>query len=41
MRPGERVPRRLRLALEAALHDSPIVILVGPRQAGKTILVAG
>lgn len=33
------MPRRLRPALEAALRDSPIVILVGPRQAGKTTLV--
>jgi hypothetical protein len=35
----DRFPRLLRPALEVALRDSPIVVLVGPRQAGKTTLV--
>ncbi len=36
---GDHYPRQLRVVLEAALRDSPIVVLVGPRQAGKTTLV--
>jgi predicted AAA+ superfamily ATPase len=32
-------PRLLRPRLEAALNDTPVVLLNGPRQAGKTTLV--
>ncbi|MBI4700192.1 MAG: ATP-binding protein [Deltaproteobacteria bacterium] len=32
------VERNLRPALEAALGDTPVVLVVGPRQAGKTTL---
>lgn len=31
--------RRLRKAVETALADTPVVCLLGPRQAGKTTLV--
>jgi predicted AAA+ superfamily ATPase len=31
-------PRHLRPALEAALGDTPVVLVVGPRQSGKTTL---
>ena len=32
-------PRRIAGALQAALSDTPVVVLNGPRQAGKTTLV--
>ena len=32
-------PRRLRPRLDEALADTPVVLLIGPRQAGKTTLV--
>jgi len=32
------IERRLRPALEAALADTPVVLLIGPRQVGKTTL---
>src|SRR6266536_4630616 len=36
--PSVLYPRHLTPALEAALDDTPVVLVVGPRQAGKTTL---
>jgi len=35
----EPLPRPLRTAVETALADTPVVCVLGPRQAGKTTLV--
>ena len=37
--PAVRYPRRLEARLREALSDTPIVLVAGPRQAGKTTLV--
>jgi predicted AAA+ superfamily ATPase len=34
-------PRTIEPRIAEALQDTPVVLLVGPRQAGKTTLVAG
>ena len=36
---GKLLPRPLSEAVQAALADTPIVCLLGPRQSGKTTLV--
>lgn len=36
--PARRFDRHLTPALEAALGDTPVVLVIGPRQAGKTTL---
>ena len=32
-------PRQLKVSLEIAMHDTPVVLINGPRQSGKTTLV--
>ena len=32
-------PRRIERRIAEALHDTPVVLLAGPRQSGKTTLV--
>ncbi len=39
MSPAKFYPRLIELRLAAALQDTPVVLLAGPRQAGKTTLV--
>lgn len=36
----ELYPRHIKTGLDAALDDTPVVIVVGPRQAGKSTLAA-
>jgi uncharacterized protein len=38
MEPGQVIPRLLEARLEEALGDSPVVLIHGPRQSGKTTL---
>lgn len=38
MRPKTPYPRPLAASLKAALSDTPVVCLLGPRQSGKTTL---
>jgi len=33
------IPRQIKTRLLEALQDTPVVLLAGPRQAGKTTLV--
>ena len=33
------IPRSLEIVLEKAVNEFPVVILVGPRQSGKTTLL--
>ena len=33
--------RPLAASLKAALHDTPVVCVLGPRQSGKTTLARG
>lgn len=37
--PPALYPRLVRPRVDAALRDTPVVLLNGPRQAGKTTLV--
>jgi len=39
MSPSSLYPRRIEPRLAEALQDTPVVLLAGPRQAGKTTLV--
>jgi len=39
MRTSPLYPRRLESRIEEAMADTPVVLLAGPRQAGKTTLV--
>lgn len=39
MRTSTLYPRRLESRIEEAMADTPVVLLAGPRQAGKTTLV--
>ena len=39
MKPHLPYPRPLAASLKAALRDTPVVCLLGPRQSGKTTLV--
>jgi predicted AAA+ superfamily ATPase len=37
--PGQIIDRKVRSLIETALTDTRVVLIVGPRQAGKTTLV--
>lgn len=37
--PGEYIPRSLEPVLHKAVREFPAVVLVGPRQSGKTTLL--
>lgn len=36
--PRHIIDRKIRPLVETALHDTRVVLIVGPRQAGKTTL---
>lgn len=39
MNPASLIPRHIQPRIAEAMHDTPVVLLAGPRQAGKTTLV--
>ncbi len=39
MEPRPNIPRQIRSLIEDAIKDTPVILLAGPRQAGKTTLV--
>ena len=39
MEPNPNIPRLIRSHIEDAFKDTPVILLAGPRQAGKTTLV--